>query len=264
MTSAAYITTSWDDGHILDFRIADMLARHGLPGTFYIPREASTGVMPETSVRELSQTFEVAAHTMHHVFLDTADDALADREICESKTWIEQVTGKGCTMFCPPGGKFGARDLALAQGAGFRGLRSVELLSIARPRRHHRLLILPTTLQAHPHSLGAYARNIGKRWALGNLWLYVMHGRSSEWDGLARSLLEVVRRRGGVFHLWGHSWELERTCQWERLDAVLRLLGELRGNIPCVSNGELARLSEQAPSGIQAGIAISGSPMRGA
>ena len=45
---------------------------------------------------------------------------------------------------------------------------------------------------------------------------------------VGKILLNVVRRRGGVFHLWGHSWELEQTAQWQRLDAVLRLLGELR------------------------------------
>jgi len=242
MTRNAYITTSWDDGHVLDFRIAGMLAKHGLTGTFYIPRDASTGVMSESAVREISQTFEIGAHTMSHVFLDTVGDEVAEREIRESRTWVEQVTGKRCIMFCPPGGKFASRDLSHVQNAGFGGLRSVELLSIDPPRRHDQLLILPTTLQAHPHSFAAYARNSIKRRAMANLWLYVMHGRNSGWDELAKSLLNVVRRGGGVFHLWGHSWELEQTAQWQRLDAVLRLLGELRGEMPCVTNGELLRM----------------------
>jgi hypothetical protein len=239
----ASITTSWDDGHVLDFRIAEMLVRHGLTGTFYIPRQASTGVMSESDVSELSRTFEIGAHTMNHVFLDTASDAVAEKEIAESRTWVEQVTGRECTMFCPPGGKFNSHHLAIVQNAGFGGLRSVELLSIAPPRRHEKLLILPTTLQAHPHSMCAYARNIAKRRALANLWLYVTHGRVSGWDALAKSLFDVVRSRGGVFHLWGHSWELEESGQWERLDDVLRLLGELRGSISCVTNGELVRVA---------------------
>src|SRR5688500_11915407 len=34
---AAIVTTSWDDGHPLDIRLAEMLARHGVAGTFYVP-----------------------------------------------------------------------------------------------------------------------------------------------------------------------------------------------------------------------------------
>ena len=151
MQAKAYITTSWDDGNPLDFRIADLLARYGLRGTFYIPREASTGVMSERKVRELSQTFEIGAHTMRHVFLDTAADALARAEIHDSKAWVQEVTGNPCPMFCPPGGKFDATHLAMVKHAGFSALRSVELLSLDLPRRRDGLLVMPTTLQAHPH-----------------------------------------------------------------------------------------------------------------
>ena len=32
------ITTSWDDGHPLDFKLAELLNKYNLKGTFYIPR----------------------------------------------------------------------------------------------------------------------------------------------------------------------------------------------------------------------------------
>jgi peptidoglycan/xylan/chitin deacetylase (PgdA/CDA1 family) len=246
MKHNAYITTSWDDGHILDFRIADMLVKHGLTGTFYIPREAGTGVMPESKVRELGQTFEIGAHTMHHVFLDTADAVRSEREIRESKTWVEWITGKPCSIFCPPGGKFRQQHLSQIEASGFTAMRSVELLSIDPPRRCNGLLILPTTLQVHPHSRSAYARNIAKRRAWANLWLYIMHGGMNGWDRMARSILEVTQRDGGVFHIWGHSWEIEQNGQWERLEDVLRMLGDFRREMPCISNGDLARLSDHS------------------
>jgi hypothetical protein len=43
----------------------------------------------------------------------------------------------------------------------------------------------------------------------------------------------------GVFHLWGHSWEIERFGQWENLDRVLRMMGELSPGALCLTNGEL-------------------------
>ena len=33
----AIVTTSWDDGHPLDLRMADLLARYGMTGAFYVP-----------------------------------------------------------------------------------------------------------------------------------------------------------------------------------------------------------------------------------
>src|SRR3954462_3060939 len=86
------LTTSWDDGHPLDFRIADLLSKYGLTGTFYIPRHCQTPTIPEIQVRELSRYFDIGAHTMHHVFLDACNDATAQQEIEQSKQWVEQLT----------------------------------------------------------------------------------------------------------------------------------------------------------------------------
>jgi peptidoglycan/xylan/chitin deacetylase (PgdA/CDA1 family) len=243
MNPKAYITTSWDDGHTLDFRIAEMLGKYGLRGTFYIPRHASTGVMTEANVRELSARFEIGAHTMHHVFLDSADDRVASREIRDSKIWVEEMTGKPCAMFCPPGGKFDDTHIEHVRTAGFEALRSVELLSLDLPRKHGGLLIMPTTLQAHPHGFTTYAKNAAKRHAWRNLWHYVLHGRTAHWDRLSHTLFDMVRTRGGVFHLWGHSWELEQTAQWERLDEVFAFLGDVSKEIPCLTNSEVCRLA---------------------
>jgi peptidoglycan-N-acetylglucosamine deacetylase len=105
----------------------------------------------------------------------------------------------------------------------------VELLSLAFPRSTAGLLLLPTTVQAQPHGLPAYARNVIKRAAFRNLWLYIAHGRSTDWPTLVRSLLNHALQRGGVFHLWGHSWELQENEQWRRLDEVLRFMGQFSG-----------------------------------
>ena len=195
----ARITTSWDDGHPLDFRLAEMLARHGLPGTFYIPRSASTGTMSAAQVRELSELssrFEIGAHTINHVFLTETDDATTRREIVDSKAWVEDVTGRPCRMFCPPAGKFSARHLRWVREAGFAGMRTVELLSLDGPRAVDGLSVMPTTVHAFPHRAKSYVKNALRRRAWGNLWRYVTNGGSSWWE-LAESLLarDEHRRR---------------------------------------------------------------------
>ena len=82
-------------------------------------------------------------------------------------------------------------------------------------------------------------KNLTKRRALANFWLYVRHGHSRNWATLARRLLQRTLRVGGVFHLWGHSWELDQAGLWSRLDDVLKMMGDVRDQAPCLTNGRL-------------------------
>jgi hypothetical protein len=244
MTAAACITTSWDDGHPLDFRVAALLTKYGLRGTFYVPMSAETGTMTAAQVRELSGTFEIGAHTLHHVDLTGATEQEARQEIVDSKAWLEDNTSLPCSMFCPPKGKYSFRHLALIRQAGFTGVRSVEMLSLDFPRFQAGLLVMPTTVQAHPHRLAAYARNVLRRWAWRNLWLYLAHGRSTDWAKLAESLLCQVHQHGGIFHLWGHSWEVEKNGQWQRLEEVLRFMGQFANQVPALSNAQVCEANQ--------------------
>jgi peptidoglycan/xylan/chitin deacetylase (PgdA/CDA1 family) len=245
MAAKRIITTSWDDGHPLDFRLAEMLASRNLRATFYIPRNADTGTMSADNVRELSQQFEIGAHTLDHVFLDRASDEQADTQIRNSKKWVEDVTGKPCTMFCPPAGKFAKKHLQMIEGAGYAGVRSVEFFSFDPPRRVGKLLMMPTTLQANPNGLFSYARNLARRLAIRNLWLYIRHGHNTDWAKLSKSLLDFFQHTGGVFHLWGHSWELEAHAQWERLAEVLDLLQSCATSQTLMTNGEICASTER-------------------
>jgi len=240
-----FITTSWDDGNPADMRVAEMLSRHGLTGTLYIPRAIETGVMSSQQLRELAEKFEIGAHTLNHVFLTDVDLSKATDEIAGSKKWVEDSTGHSCPMFCPPAGRYNPQHLPIFKKSGFVGIRTVEFMSFDTPRSDKSgppsLLEMPTTMQAFPQPVRNYLKNLAKRRAWGNLWRYVVHGRSRDWVVLARRLLNRASKEGGVFHLWGHSWELEQTGQWSRLDQVLKLLGEVTSarRATCLTNGQL-------------------------
>jgi peptidoglycan/xylan/chitin deacetylase (PgdA/CDA1 family) len=239
MKPAACVTTSWDDGHPLDVRVAELLTKYGLRGTFYVPMSAETGTMTAAQVRELGTAFEIGAHTVHHVDLTVTPDQQCRQELVDSKRWVEDVTGRPCSMFCPPKGHFSARHVPLVREAGYIGMRTVELLSVDFPRSNAGLLLQPTTVQAHPHGWSAYARNATKRGAWRNFWHLLLYGRSADWVALARSLLDRVAEQGGVFHLWGHPWEVEQTGQWPRLEEALRLMGQVTRRAPALTNTEV-------------------------
>ena len=50
-------------------------------------------------------------------------------------------------------------------------------------------------------------------------------GPGRRWPDLALDYLEEARRSGGVWHLWGHSWEIERAGLWGPLREVLGAVG---------------------------------------
>lgn len=251
MIKETYITTSWDDGHPLDLRVAELLTKYGLRGTFYVPMTAPNGTMTAAQTRELSSIFEIGAHTLHHVVLTEESEQQAWREIAGSKSWVEDKTGEPCLTFCAPEGKFSSCHVEMVRRAGFIGLRSVEFPSLDFPRWQSGVLLLPTSIQAYPHRPLAFARNAIKRMAVKNLWRFVTHGPSIEWPELARSFLHQALRSGGVFHLWGHSWELQETGQWNRLDETLRVMSEVLGQAAPLTNGQLCQLSlaRMAPAG---------------
>jgi peptidoglycan/xylan/chitin deacetylase (PgdA/CDA1 family) len=238
---ATCFTTSWDDGHPLDLRIAELLARYGLTGTFYLPMESGRETMAPTAIRQISSLFEVGAHTLHHVNLSAVSDTRAREEIMESKAWIEYVTGKRCAMFCFPKGHFRRSHLRFVKEAGYAGARTVELLSVDFPQPKAGISLMPTTIQAFPHTGLAYARNLAKRFAFGNLRSYVLHGRSTDWLRLVESFQMLSLRKGGVFHLWGHSWEIEKQAQWRRLEEALRFMSQFTQEAPCLTNIEVCR-----------------------
>src|SRR5258708_39507474 len=118
MKPAAYITTSWDDGHPLDLRVAELLTKHRISGTFYIPRIAENETMSAVHIRQLSLAFEVGAHTLHHADLTRATEQQAWQEIAGSKAWLEDNIGQPRPMFCPPNGKDSRRALEAHPPAG--------------------------------------------------------------------------------------------------------------------------------------------------
>jgi glycosyltransferase involved in cell wall biosynthesis/peptidoglycan/xylan/chitin deacetylase (PgdA/CDA1 family) len=233
------ITTSWDDGHPLDLRIAELLAKHGLRGTFYVPLENTRSTLSAAQIRDLSSAFEVGAHTLHHLVLTTLPSDRARAEIFQSKTGLEEITGKPCKVFCFPKGRYANAHVEMLGEAGFTGARTIELLSFNRPRAEHGIAIMPTTLQACPHPTFTYVRNAAKRFRFKAVGSLLLHSHGTDWAATAVALLNHAQKSGGVFHLWGHSWEIEEYQQWQALDRVFAAMAQASRSAPCVTNSEL-------------------------
>ena len=224
-TRPLIVTTSWDDGHSLDLRLAELLARHGIRGTFYVPLE--NGANPTLDRSQLNslaaQGMEIGAHTVTHAPLTRLSRARVDAELRDSKMLLEDMVGRPVGAFCYPRGELSRRVKKRVAAAGYSLARTTVSL---RTGTRFDPMAMPVSLQARPHSRSVRLRH-GLKSANGRgLGSWVLRYRAeNDWDTLALCMFERVINEGGILHLWGHSWEIERLGLWTNLDTFLGQIG---------------------------------------
>jgi peptidoglycan/xylan/chitin deacetylase (PgdA/CDA1 family) len=228
------VTTSWDDGHRLDRRLGDLLDRHGLAATFYVaPKNAELEAgdrLGSDGVRDLDGRFEIGGHTLTHPRLSAISLEEGAREISDGKEALESTLGHPLVSFCYPSGDYRPEHIDAVRTAGFSLARTVERFSVALPAD---IFQTPTTVHAYRHLVdGPAAAQLAGYRPFTAARLYW------DWDRLAIAMFEKVAAVGGVYHLWGHSWEIDRHGDWDRLERVLAHLGG-RVDVDYVTNGDL-------------------------
>ena len=224
----AIVTTSWDDGHPLDIRLAELLARYGVPGTFYVPlRYESVPVMDKKQMLVLrAMGMEIGSHTLTHPNLTKVRKHQAIHELVESKTQLEDIVGEPIVSFCYPAGKFNAATRSCVIDAHYKLARTTVAF---RTECTSDPFCMPVSFQLYPHTRSIHLRHALKEGNLRGLlsWcgLWEMENDPVK---LAECLLRHCRQHGGVWHLWGHSWEIEKFHLWGVLEDVLRRISNLQ------------------------------------
>jgi peptidoglycan-N-acetylglucosamine deacetylase len=241
---AAYpiiVTTSWDDGDPLDLHLAEMLRERALPGSFFVPLTGPDGkpTLCPSDLRSLqAEGFEIGAHTVSHRVLAPLKGDQLWTEVHRSKYVLEAMLGQEVPMFCYPKGSYNRRTIRAVEKAGFEGARTVRMLSHALDFKSYEM---PTTVQAYPHAPINYLRNLGKQGDFPSFYRYVTDLRGCEsWVQLGKKLFDQVLLEGGIWHLYGHSWELEDLNLWEQLAEMLDYVAH-RPEVTYLVNGQVVR-----------------------
>jgi peptidoglycan/xylan/chitin deacetylase (PgdA/CDA1 family) len=235
----AIVTTSWDDGHPLDLKLAELLKKYDVPATFYIPVDnIERECMNPQQIREIAQGFDVGGHTYHHFVLTRVSLKEAEREVVEGKQRLEDIIGREVLSFCYPRGEFNEEVVSVVRKAGFIGARTTKSAtrSIKDPFR------MGTTAYASYWHLGLapYFRHAMTSQDCG-LFRFMLKNNLllNSWDRIAVKTLDFVVNNGGIWHLWGHSWSIEDNNNWVRLEAIFRSVGELSRDVQKMGNSQL-------------------------
>ena len=217
---ARIVTTSWDDGNRADLAVAELLAARGMKGTFYIPINYSERSLQNRELRDLSSAgFEIGGHGYSHKLLRGLSANEMNDEIAPCKPVLEDITGMEVGMFCYPCGRYDEKVLEALRAAGYRGARTTRMLAMQAQFDNFEI---PTTVQAFPHRPVTYFKNVAKSGQFEYLkTLLSQRTRLGSWVELSKRMFDAVLAEGGVWHLYGHSWEIERLGLWNQLREVL-------------------------------------------
>lgn len=201
------IETSWDDGHKLDLKVAELLKKYNLPGTFYIVLDniGKEDYLTWDDIKKISEMgFEIGSHTMtHQLDLKLLFDDELKYELQTSKEMLETALGKPVTKLCYPRGRYDDRVLKMAEHAGYTYGRTTKVLSVDNPEEGN--LEVPTTI--HVYQRKEYD--------------------GVPWEAVALDCMASAIAQEGTFHLWGHSWEIDRDNNWKKLEAMFKTIQEM-------------------------------------
>lgn len=197
------LITSWDDGCNLDINLAQMLREHDIPGIFFVPNKEVRGKrLTDSQIIDLSKKgFTIGGHTVNHPNdLKLLDEEAQIKEIRDNKIWLEGLIGKKLEWFCYPSGRYNDTTVEVLKGLGYKYARTVVVGETKEPLDPYRI---KTSIHVYPNRKEYNGFN----------WLEV-----------AKRKLREANNKEGLFHLWGHSWEVEKFGLWEELEELFRLM----------------------------------------
>ncbi len=246
-------TLSFDDGSIYDLKMLKLLNHYGFKATFYIPQNYLTEHLTAEEIKKISETQEIGAHALTHPDLTKIDLARARQEIAGSKKWLENIIQQEVKMFCYPRGKHNNKVIALTQATGFVGARTTKL-GFCSLKNFKNNYCFPTTCLIFPpyaqlkkspkKYFSLWHRKLNKLkddWQKCGRLIFKSKFRWSDkenWLKIAQIYLAEALAQNGIFHLWGHTAEIEKYNLWLEVEGFFEYISKIP-NLSYLTNSEV-------------------------
>ena len=211
-----FVVTSWDDVTKLDLKLCELLETYKLKGTFFVVNDWIGKEISKDELHHISEGHEIGAHTLHHVNLMRVRTEVAKKEISESKRLLEKLIGKPVTSFAYPKGCYNKSHVEMVRNAKYLCARTTKPFYTTLADNPYELNV---TIWTFPHAL----RDVRGMFRLFNLSpnLVVNPLRIKKWSELGKQIFDVLLESGGVFHFFGHAWQVDEIDGWRKLEDLL-------------------------------------------
>jgi len=243
------VTTSWDDGHHIDLRLAERLAASALKGTFYVAlNHPGQKDIDDDEIRALrAMGMEIGSHTLTHRCLAGRPAEEVRHELKESKARLEDIIGAPVIALSYPEGAFTAVACSALAETGYelgRTTMAFHTAAVFEPAR------MPISVDFRRASRIALARHALRDANIAGLadWLRLARLEADPLR-LGTLLFDAALARGGIFHVNARSWEIDGDLLWDDLAALLSYIAN-RPGVRYLTNSEvLAFISPGATPG---------------
>ena len=217
------ITFSYDDGVLQDRRLVEILNKYGLKATFNINSELlgtervltlsgkpiQHNKISRSDVAPLYKGHEVAVHTLTHPHLTYLPDEEIVRQVERDRENLATLVGYEVVGMAYPGGGFQNSERverAIRLNTGVRYARTISL-GYSFTEQENIFRYKPT----------AYHMDFDVNYHLADEF-FAMEG-------------------GGLFYIWGHSYEFDVDDTWDKFEEFLRYISH-RDGIRYITNKE--------------------------
>ncbi|MEI8206098.1 MAG: polysaccharide deacetylase family protein [Kiritimatiellales bacterium] len=119
------VCITFDDGFEDNYiHLFPLLKKYQIKVTLFAARQSvfpGKPMLSELQIKEMSDSglVEFGGHTQTHLELTATEKTVAEAEIRTNKQWLEALTGKPCSTFAYPFGKYTERDILILKRLGF-------------------------------------------------------------------------------------------------------------------------------------------------
>jgi hypothetical protein len=232
LSNRIIVTTSWDDNSYENLKIARLLDKLEMRGTFYISsntdsfgRNLNQKQIKKMVLEVANGGHEVGSHTVNHATLTKCRNPR--EEIEDSKHQLEKLTGSEVNCFCYPNGAFNDNVKDIVEDTGYICARTCEYEKRGLPRD-------PYAWGITLHASNGSPRMTFKIWRQSG----ISPKSLLDWEVRAKLLFDSILEKGGIWHLWGHAWEIDVHKDWSKLTRVLQYVSG-REKVLYLENGSI-------------------------
>jgi len=209
------VTTSWDDNSPANYRLGKMLYEYEIKATFYLcSRYDDLGNNYKTCyASDLNKYgFEIGCHSSTHPDLTKINDL--EFEVLTSKNELEERINCQINCFCYPRNIFNEKVKNFVEKSGYKYSRTSSHKYLFTFKDNFEM---PVTMHLSNHSpLKASKLIFSSRVSPLNF---------IDWKNRGKSLFDKLRKKGGIYHLYGHAWEIDTNRNyWKKLEELLKYI----------------------------------------
>jgi len=200
------IKSSWDDGAKEDIKLAELLKKYNIKSTFFwtVAMKHSLHMgkvkefLDEKDLETIAKDFEIGSHGWNHSRLTEVADHDLKREIVHSRQYWQDKVKQPINEFCYSRGRANDKIKKMVKDAGYTSARSTVVGNVKQS-------LDPFWIETAVH-----------------VGIDRPQYDGIPWREFGIKMFKQAKETDGVFHFFGHSWEIEQNNQWKALEGFLK------------------------------------------